>query len=91
MTWSDLFRTYIERRFGDSYQQKTAVALEVSPSAVSYWCRGSKPRESTRRRIAEWSGGEVPVAGAVDESGPGLKDADATGEHPALDVKPTGS
>jgi hypothetical protein len=85
-TWSDTFRAYIERRFdGDRAQQKAADALVVSPSAVSYWCRGSVPRVSTQERIAEWSGGEVPVAertkkGAA-ESGPKLE----TDEHSAVD------
>lgn len=62
MGWSDTFRGYIDRRFaGDSAQQKAAEALDVSPSAVSYWCRGSKPRQRMRERIAEWSDGEVPA------------------------------
>lgn len=59
MTWSDAFKGYIERRFGDGAQQKAAFALKVSPSKVSYWCRGSVPREKTRRRIDRWSKGEV--------------------------------
>lgn len=71
MNWSEIFRTYIEQRFGDSAQQKAADSLQVSPSAVSYWVRGSRPRETTRHRIAEWSSGLVPAdAGAPSVSKP---------------------
>jgi len=70
MTWSEAFKGYIERRFGDGAQQKAAFALKVSPSKVSYWCRGSMPRERTRKRIDRWSKGEVaaslpPASGAL--------------------------
>lgn len=61
MTWSESFRAYIARRFGDGCQQKAAVALKVPKSAVYYWLHGSTPRESTRLRIERWSKGEVPA------------------------------
>ena len=61
MSWSDAFRSYIDRRFGTSAQQKAAIDLGVSPSAVSYWCRGSRPREAKRQEIEAWSGREVPA------------------------------
>lgn len=61
MSWSESFRAYIDRRFGDSAQQKAAEALQVSPSAVSYWVRGSKPRKHKRVEIELWSGGAVPA------------------------------
>jgi transcriptional regulator with XRE-family HTH domain len=71
MSWSEIFRAYIDQRFGDSAQQKAAEALKVSPSAVSYWCRGSRPRKTTRERIAEWSSGLVPKdAGEASVSKP---------------------
>lgn len=66
MIWSDLFKAYIDKRFGDGAQQKAAFALKVSPSKVSYWCRGSVPREKTRKRIARWSEGAVPAEAAND-------------------------
>ncbi len=60
--WSETFAAYIARRFGEGAQQKAAFALKVGPSAISYWCRGSTPREKMRRRIERWSKGEVPAA-----------------------------
>lgn len=60
MSWSEVFRGYIESRFGDGAQQKAAFALKVAPSKIHYWCRGTVPREKTRARIARWSDGAVP-------------------------------
>lgn len=59
--WSDAFRGYIERRFGKHAQKSAADALGVVPSAVNYWCKGSRPREETRERIQRWSKGAVPA------------------------------
>jgi DNA-binding transcriptional regulator YdaS (Cro superfamily) len=60
-TWSDAFRSYIEKRFEECPQKSAADALHVAPSAVNYWCKGSRARESTRIRIARWSKGAVPA------------------------------
>jgi hypothetical protein len=70
MDWSQRFRAYIDKRFGSGAQQKAAFALRVSPSVVSYWCRGSLPRKRMRGRIARWSKGEVPAEPVTTESGP---------------------
>lgn len=61
MTWSQTFAQYIEKRFGEGAQLKTAHALKIAPSSVSYWCRGSVPREKMRERIEKWSDGAVPA------------------------------
>lgn len=82
MSWSETFRAYIDQRFGASAQQRTADALAVPPSAVSYWCRGSTPRRKTRERIAVWSDGAVPIEPA--EASATDLDADDSGEHPAI-------
>ena len=68
MSWSETFRTYIDQRFGAAAQQRTAEAFNVSPSTVSYWCRGSKPRRKRREEIAEWSSGAVPIEPAEASS-----------------------
>ena len=57
MTWSEQFKAYIDTRFGKGSQQETAFALRISPSRVSYWCRGAVPRKQMRRRIERWSKG----------------------------------
>lgn len=59
VTWSEAFRRYIERRFGEGAQQKAAIALKTAQSKVHYWCRGARAREKMRRRIERWSGGDV--------------------------------
>ncbi len=61
MSWSDLFRSYIEQKYGDYAQTRAAEDLGVSKSAVSYWCRASRPREEMRKRIQRWSRGLVPA------------------------------
>jgi transcriptional regulator with XRE-family HTH domain len=58
-TWSDVFRRYLKKN--DIRQLDVAFALRVGPSQVSYWCRGSVPREDTRRTIERWSKGAVPA------------------------------
>jgi transcriptional regulator with XRE-family HTH domain len=64
MGWSERFAKYIKRK--KLTQQEVGEALRaeglrVTQSQVYYWTRGSKPRESTRMRIAEWSRGAVPA------------------------------
>mgnify|MGYP000928179992 CR=1 FL=1 len=68
MTWSEQFKAYIDTRFGKGSQQETAFALRISPSRVSYWCRGAVPRKQMRRRIERWSKGAVPAAAADSTS-----------------------
>ena len=58
-TWSEAFHLYIMGRWPLHQQRSAATALKVSPSAVLYWCRGSRPRDKTRARIERWSGGAV--------------------------------
>jgi hypothetical protein len=91
MTWSDRFREYIERRFGMGAQQKASFSLKVAPSKVHYWCHGATARVAMRKRVARWSGGEVPAEISVPEpqdSGPALSD---TADADALAPTPTGT
>lgn len=60
MTWSEAFVSYIRERFGEDAQKQAALSLEVAPSSVSNWCRGTVPREDMRKRISKWSRGRVP-------------------------------
>jgi len=61
MTWSEAFGIYIRERFGEEAQEKAARWLGVSASSVSYWCRGTIPREKMRKRIERKSAGRVPA------------------------------
>jgi hypothetical protein len=61
MTWSEAFRAYIEKRFGEGAQQKAAISLRTAQSKVHYWCHGSRAREDERKRVARWSHGHVPA------------------------------
>lgn len=70
-SWSERFKAYITKRFGEGCQQKAAFSLKVSPSVVSYWCRGSIPRADMLRRIAKWSEGRVPADEGDDSRGGG--------------------
>jgi hypothetical protein len=66
-SWSDAFRSYLLA--SGVNRRQAAIALKVPPSSVTQWCQGAVPREETRRRIAKWSKGAVPVWGvflAVD-------------------------
>lgn len=56
-TWSVRFRSYLRRH--KLTQLKFAIELGISPSVVSYWLRGSTPREETRVVIERMTGGEV--------------------------------
>lgn len=69
MTWSEAFKAYIQRRFPERTQLEAAFSLKVSPSKVHYWCRGTRPVEETRKKIARWSKGEVPAELPASQSG----------------------
>lgn len=61
-TWSDAFTAYLDS-LGLS-QQDAMFALRrarmrVTQSQISYWCRGSRPREQMRERLERWSKGVV--------------------------------
>lgn len=63
-TWSEAFKAYLA---GQGLSQQQALfalrraRVKVTQSGVSYWCRGTRPRESTRARVARWSKGAVPA------------------------------
>lgn len=71
-TWSDSFKAYIERRFGEGAQQKAAIALKTAQSKIHYWCHGARAREATRKSVERWSKGEVkadlPASGETRRS-----------------------
>lgn len=61
-TWSEAFTAHLES-LGLS-QQEAMFALRrakmrVTQSQISYWVRGSRPREQMRQRIERWSKGAV--------------------------------
>lgn len=63
-TWSEAFTAYLE--FLGLSQQNAMFALrkakiKATQSQISYWVRGSRPREPMRDRIARWSKGAVPA------------------------------
>lgn len=74
MAWSEHFKAHLVKR--GLNQQEAVFALrrsniKASPSMVSNWCRGTVPREKTRKRIERWSDGDVPAeAGASSPSIP---------------------
>ena len=61
-SWSEAFTAYLAKL--GLTQQEALFSLRksrvsVTQSGVSYWCRGSRPREGTRRLVERWSKGAV--------------------------------
>ena len=55
------------RRTGTT-QRALAAALGVQPATVHYWCRGArKPRVGLALKLAEVTGGAVPLTAWVTE------------------------
>jgi hypothetical protein len=63
-TWSEAFTAYL-RKLGlsqsDAHLAMRRARIRVSPSQVSYYCRGARPREALRQKIQRWSRGDVPA------------------------------
>ena len=64
MTWSQALAAYLKRHKIKPHE--AAVVLNVAPTTVHYWTKGSEPRgdrgTDLKRRIEVWSRGEVPAA-----------------------------
>jgi hypothetical protein len=64
MTWSQAFAAYLKRH--KIKPHAAALILDVSPTTVHYWTKGSEPRgergNALKQRIEVWSNGEVKAA-----------------------------
>lgn len=82
MTWSEAFTAYLRRH--KIKAKDAAKLLDVSPSTVHYWTKGSEPRGESgneiKQKVEIWSQGEVKAAPWVtpEESGTSLEQAKAS-------------
>jgi predicted transcriptional regulator len=64
--WSEAFARHLKAI--DVDQKEAAKALKVAESAISYWLRGSVPREKKREDVERWSKGKVKASLAAKKA-----------------------